>query len=107
MTPPMPYDMLTSHNRYHDIHMCYWCWCCNENRSFFQRWYEVQSVADKKRFKHLVFNGQLEFIGGGWVQNDEANPDYPAIINQVTLTTQQYYNNIASLVASVRVLIMS
>jgi hypothetical protein len=31
----------------------------------------------------MVDNGQIEFVGGGWVQNDEANPDYPAIINQV------------------------
>ena len=52
--------------------------------SFFQRWYEVQDSNTKARFKELVNNGQWEFVGGGWVQNDEANPDPFAVINQVT-----------------------
>ena len=29
-----------------------------------------------------VASGQLEFVGGGWVQNDEANPDYAAVVAQ-------------------------
>lgn len=52
--------------------------------SFWMRWYEVQSDETKARVQSFVASGQLEFVGGGWVQNDEANPDYAAIISQVT-----------------------
>ena len=52
--------------------------------SFFMRWYEVQGDATKALVKRLVKTKQLEFIGGGWVQNDEANPDYASIISQIT-----------------------
>jgi len=52
--------------------------------SFFQRWYEHLGVEQKKQFKRLVFNGQLEFVGGGWSQHDEANPDAIAVINQIS-----------------------
>ncbi len=51
---------------------------------FFERWYERQSKETKEKFKTLVKNGQWEFVGGGWVQNDEANPSAFGIINQVT-----------------------
>ena len=40
--------------------------------SFFMRWWQTLNPADKDKFKKLVANGQLEFVGGGWVQNDEA-----------------------------------
>jgi hypothetical protein len=50
---------------------------------FFERWYERQSKETKEKFKTLVKNGQWEFVGGGWVQNDEANPSAFGIINQV------------------------
>ncbi len=53
-------------------------------RVFFERWYERQSKETKEKFKTLVKNGQWEFVGGGWVQNDEANPSAFGIINQVT-----------------------
>mmetsp|Transcript_38391 Transcript_38391/g.53426 ORF Transcript_38391/g.53426 Transcript_38391/m.53426 type:complete len:305 (+) Transcript_38391:452-1366(+) len=36
----------------------------------------------KENVKKLVGEGTLEFIGGGWVQNDEAITSYEAIINQ-------------------------
>jgi hypothetical protein len=52
--------------------------------SFFMRWYEVQSEETKQRFQELVKRGQLEFVGGGWSQNDEANPSYDSIIAQLT-----------------------
>ena len=51
--------------------------------SFFSRWYEHQSIDTKKNLKQLIDNGQWEFVGGGWVQNDEANPSVYGVINQV------------------------
>lgn len=29
--------------------------------------------------------GRLQFVGGGWTQNDEANTHYTAIVDQMTL----------------------
>ena len=52
--------------------------------SFFMRWLEAQDDETKQRVAALVRSGQLEFIGGGWVQHDEANPSYDAIIAQET-----------------------
>lgn len=52
--------------------------------SFFKRWYEDKSFETREEFKSLVRVGRWEFVGGGWSQNDEANPDYSAIINQMT-----------------------
>ncbi len=52
--------------------------------SFFARWFETLSSAQRARFTALVRSGQLEFVGGGWVQNDEANPTPDAVVNQVT-----------------------
>lgn len=34
--------------------------------------------------KTLVQNGQLEFVNGGWVMNDEAVTNYVSVINQMT-----------------------
>jgi hypothetical protein len=52
--------------------------------SFFMRWWDSQSQDTKDTFTRLVKNGQMEFVGGGWVQNDEANPTAEAVINQVS-----------------------
>ena len=51
---------------------------------FFQRWYERQNIETKQALKKLIANGQWEFVGGGWVQNDEANPSLYGIVNQMT-----------------------
>ena len=48
------------------------------------RWYEVQPAATQALVLRLVRSGQLEFVGGGWVQNDEANPDFAAVIAQIS-----------------------
>lgn len=52
--------------------------------SFFMRWFETQSDERKALVHRLVRDGQLEFIHGGWVQHDEANPSYDAILAQET-----------------------
>jgi hypothetical protein len=52
--------------------------------SFFKRWWITQNHENRERFKTLVQRGQLEFIGGGWVQNDEANPTLESVVNQVS-----------------------
>jgi hypothetical protein len=51
--------------------------------SFFNRWYESLGKQEKETFKKLVHGGQIEFVNGGWVQNDEANPDPTAMVNQM------------------------
>uniref|UniRef100_A0A0N4Z638 Alpha-mann_mid domain-containing protein n=1 Tax=Parastrongyloides trichosuri TaxID=131310 RepID=A0A0N4Z638_PARTI len=52
---------------------------------FLWRWMMTRDEKDIKRFKDLVFNGQIEIIGGGWVQNDEATSHYIDIIDQMTI----------------------
>jgi alpha-mannosidase II len=52
--------------------------------SFFKRWWVTQNFNNRERFKTIVKRGQLEFIGGGWVQNDEANPTLESVVNQVS-----------------------
>ena len=51
--------------------------------AFFARWWNEQDDTTKDIVKKLVSSGQLEFINGGWCMNDEAGPDYNAIIDQV------------------------
>jgi hypothetical protein len=51
--------------------------------SFFMRWYSSQTRDMREAFAALVRNGQIEFVGGGWVQNDEANPSPEEVIDQV------------------------
>jgi len=52
--------------------------------SFFNRWYESLPSESKTAFQGLVSRGQIEFVNGGWVQNDEANPDPVSMIAQMT-----------------------
>eukprot|EP00474_Spongospora_subterranea_P010186 CRZ10644.1 hypothetical protein [Spongospora subterranea] len=56
--------------------------------SFFSTWYDQLAIKDKKEFVKLVKSGRLEFIGGGWVQNDEACPHYSNMIDQTTVGHQ-------------------
>ena len=37
----------------------------------------------KQRFKELIAEGRVEIIGGGWTQNDEANPDFELVVRQM------------------------
>lgn len=36
----------------------------------------------KKALKDLISNGKFEIVGGGWVQNDEALPDFESVLRQ-------------------------
>ena len=38
----------------------------------FWRWWTEQTPEMQEKVKHIVANGQLEFVGGGWCMNDEA-----------------------------------
>ena len=50
----------------------------------FERWYK-QDLDESKRqiIKDLVKEGRIEFVGAGQVQNDEANPIYQEIIDNM------------------------
>lgn len=50
--------------------------------SFFMRWFSSQTRDMRDAFSALVARGQIEFVGGGWVQNDEANPAPEDVIDQ-------------------------
>lgn len=52
--------------------------------SFFKLWWESQSIETKEAVRRVVANGQLEFVGGGWVQNDEAASPVEVVLNQIS-----------------------
>lgn len=52
--------------------------------SFLEKWWKEQSKDTKQDFKNLYKNGQIEFLMGGWVSNDEATVTYMQCINQMT-----------------------
>lgn len=58
------------------------------SRLYFKQWFESQSEYTQKIVKHLIQTGRLEFVGGGWIQNDEASPTYTSIIDQMTVGHQ-------------------
>lgn len=52
--------------------------------AFFWRWYKEQDDATRHSVKTMANSGQLEFINGGWVMNDEAAAHYQAIVDQMS-----------------------
>ena len=48
------------------------------------RWGREQSEAMRDIVRHLVASGRLDFVNGGWVQNDEAASHYVGMIDQTT-----------------------
>jgi len=55
---------------------------------FFRMWYEEQSNEIKLNFKKLVENKQIEFVGGGYVQSDEATTRYNEMLFNIRLGNQ-------------------
>uniref|UniRef100_A0A0N5ANJ3 Alpha-mannosidase n=1 Tax=Syphacia muris TaxID=451379 RepID=A0A0N5ANJ3_9BILA len=51
---------------------------------FLWRWLHTHDKDDREELDSLIKNGQLEIIGGGWVQNDEAASHYIDIIDQMS-----------------------
>eukprot|EP01133_Synstelium_polycarpum_P015071 gene15071-17840_t len=48
------------------------------------KWWEETSEEKKLQLKALLDNGQFEFVGGGWVQNDEAVSNFNDVLDQMT-----------------------
>ena len=53
---------------------------------YFFKWWQIQTESTRKTVEHLVQNGRLEFLNGGWCVNDEATTNYANIINQMSLS---------------------
>lgn len=45
-------------------------------------WMDEQDELTKNKFKQLVSSNRIEVVGGGFVQNDEANTDFDMILRQ-------------------------
>ena len=52
---------------------------------YLQLWWERQNDETKDLVKQFVKNKQLEFVNGGWVDNDEACPHFDDIINNMMI----------------------
>lgn len=52
---------------------------------YFKEWFEQQGATRQQEVKKLVKDGRLEFVGGGWIQTDEACASYTSIINSMTV----------------------
>ena len=39
----------------------------------------------QQKIRQLVHQGRLQFVGGGWTQNDEAVTHYSAILDNLSL----------------------
>ena len=68
--------------------------------AFFSRWWLDLSFKRHNLFKKLFHNGQIEFLNGGWVMNDEATSYYEDIIDQLTLG-HQFLKEILNITAKV------
>lgn len=55
------------------------------SQSFFTKWWAEQDEPTRAIVKDLVASGRLDFVNGGFVQNDEAASHYASIIDQATL----------------------
>ncbi|OAF69774.1 hypothetical protein A3Q56_02473 [Intoshia linei] len=53
--------------------------------AFFTKWWNEQTSLTKENVKKLVKQRRLQFVGGGYVMNDEATTYYSDIIDQMTL----------------------
>ncbi|OQR68526.1 lysosomal alpha-mannosidase-like [Tropilaelaps mercedesae] len=51
---------------------------------FFELWWTHRDNSTQEKFKRLVLNGQIEFVSGGYVMNDEAAVHYMNTIDQMS-----------------------
>lgn len=51
--------------------------------SYFSMWWAEATPAKKVMAQEQIKNGQLEIVTGGWVMNDEANPHYANMLDQL------------------------
>jgi hypothetical protein len=51
---------------------------------WFDMWWRLQNASTQATFRDLVARGQLEFVGGGYVQSDEATTTFADVIDQTT-----------------------
>jgi len=59
-------------------------WC----ETIFLKMYLDQYPSQKPKLIKLLQNQQLEIVGGGWVQNDEALPDFDLVLRQMRMGLQ-------------------
>ena len=52
---------------------------------FFSRWWDDHPSSVRERIESLISNGQLEFVNGDWVANDEVTVYYEDIIENFRL----------------------
>ncbi|GAM26881.1 hypothetical protein SAMD00019534_100560 [Acytostelium subglobosum LB1] len=52
--------------------------------SYFRTWWDLQDSYTRIITRQLIRRGQLEIIGGGWVQNDEAVAQPNDVMDQIT-----------------------
>lgn len=56
---------------------------------FFNRWWQDQDDETRSKVKDLISARRWEFIGGGWVQNDEAVTRYNFFLKDTYFGPQQ------------------
>lgn len=56
---------------------------------WFEMWWPNQTPLVQSKFKQLVSEGRIEFVGGGWSQSDEITPTYRDIVDN-TCTGHEY-----------------
>jgi alpha-mannosidase II len=61
--------------------------------SFFSLWYDSQPEEVRANTRKLIENKQFEFVGGGWVQHDEANAHYHQVVDQLTVGHRYLWEN--------------
>ena len=47
--------------------------------NYLHQWFETQNKETQQKVFEIIRRGQLEFVGGGWVQNDESLSDLKSI----------------------------
>ncbi|KAK0164688.1 hypothetical protein PV328_003282 [Microctonus aethiopoides] len=62
--------------------------------SFFKLWWDEQPKSTRELVKHLILDGQLEIVAGGWVMPDEAVSHWMAQLTQLTQGHQWLKENL-------------